>query len=314
MRVLAITNLFPSEREPTRGLFNLYGFGALGNYCQVRVISPIPWWNRLDQPGSLFNVPEEYTGGITAIYPTYWSIPRATSMHAGAMHSSLKAHVKRIRPEFPFDIVLAAWAYPDAVAASKIADEAGCPLVTMTLGSDINELARHDSMKPQIQKALARSARVMAVSGALRDRIVALGVPSNKVVVQHNGVDGDQFQLRKRSEARLKLGLPQYRKTICFVGNFKPEKGTDVIVEAMDHLVHRMNVDADLLLVGSGPEEEKMRAAVAARKLRTTYSLRDDVRTTKSRPISVRATCSACQVTAKDARTSFSSRSHPAVR
>src|SRR6185503_15639373 len=99
---------------------------------------------RLERPGELVTAPEEVVWGISASYPTYWNLPRAgRRLHAAAMAHSLEGHVRAVRQQFPFDVILAAWAYPDAVAAAYLAAQLGCPLVSMVLGSDINELARY---------------------------------------------------------------------------------------------------------------------------------------------------------------------------
>ena len=63
-----------------------------------------------------------------------------------------------------------------------------------------------------------------------------MGVDADRIVVQHNGVEGDRFIPRDKAALRRSLGLPLDRKIICYVGNYKPEKGVDVLVKAMDHL------------------------------------------------------------------------------
>jgi glycosyltransferase involved in cell wall biosynthesis len=169
--------------------------------------------------------------------------------------------LRRLRREFPFDAILAAWAYPDAVAAVRLGQELGVPVVTMILGSDVNEFARHPSMREQIVWGLRNSQGVITVSGALRDRVIELGVPAEKVVVQHNGVDGDRFRFRDGADVRARLGLPDDRPLIGYVGNFVHEKGVDLLVEAMRRLRHAA---AELVMVGDGPMGEQLRARAAA--------------------------------------------------
>ncbi|HTE17220.1 MAG TPA: glycosyltransferase, partial [Armatimonadota bacterium] len=210
--------------------------------------------------------------------PTYWSLPRARPAHAWGMYASLRPYLGRLRREFPFDVILAAWAYPDAAAAARLADAAGCPLVSMVLGSDINEFAGHPSLRGQIQRALRRSQRVVAVSGALRERVVDLGIAPERVIVQHNGVDGERFAPRDRHEARYRLDLPRDRRLLCYIGNFVQEKGVTVLVEAMHGLVRSGMREVSLLMVGSGPLEEQLRTRVRA------LGLEDSVRFCGRRP------------------------------
>ncbi|MBB6048875.1 glycosyltransferase family 4 protein [Armatimonas rosea] len=264
MKALLLSNLYPSKREPTRGVFNQQVFGALSALCDVRVVSPRPWWTRLKLPQELLTIPQETANGVTASYPSFWGMPGfGVRFNGKAMHASLLPHLKQIRREFPFDIILAAWVYPDAYAAVRLGQDFGCPVVTNLMGSDINDLATRPELKEQIQWALQQSQHVIAVSEALRDRVVGLGVAPERVTVQHNGVNGERFALGERDQARAELGLPLDRKLIVYIGNFFPVKGTDILVEAMAHLAKR-SPDADLLLVGSGELEESLRARVQA--------------------------------------------------
>lgn len=258
MHALLLSNLYPSEREPTRGVFNLHRFRSLAMHCPVRVVAPVPWWSRVKQPSRLFGVPHEGQTGLDATFPTYWSLPRLQRAHAGGMALSLRGHLRRLRDEFPFDVILAAWAYPDAAAAAALARELDCPLVTMVLGSDVNEFPRRPSLAPQIRAALRASSRVVAVSGALREKVVDLGADPKRVIVQRNCVDGERFQPRDREEARRRLGFVENgRRRLCYIGNWVPEKGVDVLLEAMGRL---RRSDVELLLVGSGPLEDALRA------------------------------------------------------
>ena len=263
MRVLLFSQIFPSPSEPTRGPYNLNIFRALADHCEVRVVAPRPWWSRVGAPSALLSVPRERVGGLDVTYPTYWSVPRAVRLHGDGMYRSLRAYVSEIRRDFPFDVILAAWAYPDAAAAARLADEFGCPLVTKILGSDINELPNLPGLRAPVRAALRRSQRVVTVSNALRDRVIDLGIPGDRVHVQHNGVNGEQFTVRSKEGARERLGLPQGRELLCAVGRLGHEKGIDVLIAAVAKLRDSAHRDAELLLVGFGEMEGELRASAA---------------------------------------------------
>ena len=88
-----------------------------------------------------------------------------------------------------------------------------------------------------------------------------------KVVVHHNGVNGDLFDIRSVVESRIRLGLPIDRKIIMYIGNIVPVKGTDILVESMNELVRKRD-DVDLYLVGSGVLKEKLRDQVESSNLK----------------------------------------------
>jgi glycosyltransferase involved in cell wall biosynthesis len=269
MKVLALTNLYPSTREPTRGVFNRNGFLPLARRCDLRVLAPLPWWSRLSRPGAWLRAPQETATGIPATFPTYWSVPGAPRLHGAAMYASLRAQAHRLRSEFPFDAILAAWAYPDGVAAAHLAQEFACPLVTMVLGSDINEHARSAALREQIRWGLEQAHSVIAVSHALRERVIELGIAPERVVTQHNGVDGSRFRIQDKFALRQRFGLPLDRPIVCYVGNFKPEKGVLTLVEALGRLRQAGQTELFLALVGDGELDAALRARVRALGLET---------------------------------------------
>ena len=267
MKILLFTNLYPSKQYPTRGMYNLHLFRALSKHCDTRLVSPLPWWTRSRRPGEWLAPPREDHTGIAATFPTYWTVPRVGhALHGRAMYLSLRTSVRRMRREFPFDMILAAWAYPDAVAAALLARDLDCPLVTNVLGSDVNALAREPALRGQIQWALGRSQRVIAVSEALRERVIELGVSPARALTEHNGVDRDSFRLQSKAEARTRLGLETDAPRIVYVGNWVPEKGVDVLVAAMGQMKQLKPLgmgQAHLSLVGGGALEPALRESVA---------------------------------------------------
>jgi len=265
MRALLFTSIYPSLREPTRGPYNHSVFRAVAARCEARVVSPQPFWTRLRRrPAELLRAPREAQTGIETTLPAFWSVPRATALHGPAMYASLLPYVSRLRREFPFDVILAAWAYPDAVAAAHLARDFRCPLVVKILGSDINELPRQPALRRQIRAGLERASYVVTVSAALRERVLALGIAPERVLVQHNGVDGEKFAIRDRREVRERLGIPEGRPCLCYIGRLGREKGIDVLVDAMGQLASDGRRDIDLHVVGGGEEGEALRAQTRA--------------------------------------------------
>jgi len=262
MKVLLFTNLYPSITEPTRGTFNQSWFTAIAHHCEVRVISPQAWWTRLRQPVTLFKAPCDDMTGLHAAFPAYWSIPGIPALHSDGMYHSLKPLSRRIHREYPFDVIVASWAYPDSVAAARLARELKCPLIVQALGSDINEIATHPSLRNKILAALQYSSRIIAVSGALGDKLEEMGVPQDKIIRQHNAVDGDQFLVRDQFSLRRKLKLPLDKRIVCYVGNFKTEKGTDILMAAWGKFQKRDAGKTVLILIGGGSLETSLRAGI----------------------------------------------------
>ncbi|RJP77253.1 MAG: glycosyltransferase family 4 protein [Desulfobacteraceae bacterium] len=237
MKVLVFTSHFPEKAAPTRATYNLNTFRELAKLVDLEIVCPKPWWGYLNQEQSIPRIYTEDVYGIHASYITYWSVPGLSFLHGAAMVASLYSYMRQYLKKHAFDIILATWAYPDSMAAAFFAGLADCPLVTVVLGSDINELTNRKLLKPQIKWTLGKSTRIVSVSHAMADKIASLGIDPDKITVQHNGVDGNLFSIRDKHKARTMLGLPSHEKLIVFVGNLSPEKGIDTLIKAVSNLV-----------------------------------------------------------------------------
>jgi glycosyltransferase involved in cell wall biosynthesis len=105
--------------------------------------------------------------------------------------------------------------------------------------------------------------KVHTVSEALRQELIRRGLPAHKLVTLRNGVDSERFQPGDRAAARRQTGLPGDALVLGMVGRFMPWKGHALVVEAFDQFA-RTRPNAHLLLVGNGPEEERIQAQARA--------------------------------------------------
>ncbi len=111
---------------------------------------------------------------------------------------------------------------------------------------------------------LGRFAALVAVSEAVRAPLVAgRFLPSDRVVTVPNGVSLPAAAL-DRAEARRVLGLPAAGRVIGCVGRLDPDKGVDVLLEAMAR-VRRTRPDLVLAIVGDGAPGGRCRTALESR-------------------------------------------------
>ena len=102
---------------------------------------------------------------------------------------------------------------------------------------------------------------IVCVSHAERQHGVDEGISANWQVVP-NGVDLDAFSEaspEERARARERLELPTGPLAVC-VGRLSHQKGQDVLLEAWPSVLDGVQ-GAQLALVGSGPDEERLRSA-----------------------------------------------------
>ena len=226
MRVLIITKIFPNALEPLSSPFNRQQFAALGRLCQVEVLATIPWFplssafGRWSAAGRLAQVPS-HDSAQRAVGVRHLPFGTALAVYRFRRRSG-NALMKHPRTADQVDVVSGHWAYPDGAAAVALAEILRVPCVVKLHGSDINVVAKLPGPRRNLKWALPRARRVVAVSRALGEEVVALGVPRERVVVVQNGVDAALFHPRDRAQARAELDLPD-GKWVVYVGRLERE-------------------------------------------------------------------------------------------
>ncbi len=152
----------------------------------------------------------------------------------------------------------------------------GTPFVYRQI-SDSRFWAPSGLRRLRVRVAMQRAAAVVALwSGSAETLHDHLGVPRARIRVIPNGVPVGRFTPvppGKRAAPRRALGLDPTRPTLLSIGALAPEKGVDLVIDALAGLG-----DAQLLVVGDGPERSNLeaRAARAAPgRVRFTGSLPD---------------------------------------
>ncbi len=253
MKLLIVTNLFPNAQEPNRSTFNFQQFSELARCCELKVVAPIPHFQYSNEQVPLF----ERIGGIDVYHPRYLVIPKiGRCTHGLAFFIGIWHTLKLVQCSFQYDAILAAWAYPDAVGAAIAARILKKKFFVKVHGSDINLAGQYWSRVPMIRWALAQADAVIAVSQPLRQKIVAMGIPQEKVVVISNGVDTKKFFPRPKDVSREQLGLVLAGRYILYVGNFAPVKGGAFLIKAFALLAG--DIDLKLVLVGDGEEKPSL--------------------------------------------------------
>jgi glycosyltransferase involved in cell wall biosynthesis len=126
-------------------------------------------------------------------------------------------------------------------------------VVITARGTDVNLIPEHWLPRQLILWAGRHAAGIVTVARALKDRLVALGLPEERVEVLRNGVDLKFFRQTDRDGSRRRLGFR--RATLLSVGNLVPLKGHDLAIRALTLLP-----EMDLVIVGDGPERKALAA------------------------------------------------------
>jgi glycosyltransferase involved in cell wall biosynthesis len=110
------------------------------------------------------------------------------------------------------------------------------------------------------------TAQVVTTGDAIRSALIReIGVAPSRVTSIPTGVDPLRFAPRDKLEARRWLRLPETAPLVGICATLRSWKGHRFLVDAVPLLAHR---DAQLVIVGEGPQREALQQQIAALGLR----------------------------------------------
>ncbi len=266
IRLLTFSTLFPNNAQPNHGVFvenrlrHLVASGAASS----EVVAPVPWFPSAhpwfgDWAVNARVVAQETRHGLTVHHPRFPVIPKiGMSLAPVLLYRATLPVVRRLIAEGPgFDAIDAHYLYPDGVAAVWLGQRLGLPVVLTARGTDVSLIPQFARPRRLILQSIAGAAAVIAVSAALREALVEIGAPSDKITVLRNGVDTILFRPpADRAATRAKLGF--VRPTLISVGLLIERKGHHRTIEAMTQLP-----DFSLFIIGEGSERDRLNALIA---------------------------------------------------
>jgi glycosyltransferase involved in cell wall biosynthesis len=259
---MTFTSLFHNEQHPLHGLFVRERIKRLSQWCDVRVVSPVPWAPSVQWLGERYyrysQIPrEELQVDLFVKHPRFVVLPKIGKViDSFSMAACSLVPMYALRRTFPFEVIDAHWAYPDGAAAALIAQFFRVPLAITVRGDDINIFSRQFWRRPHIRWSLQKAGVIIAVSEELKRRVEALKVPTSKIVVIGNGVDINQFFPVDRMEARRRLGISSQSRVVLSVGRLHRSKGHHILVEAVARLQNDFPDLRAVIIGGSDPEAD----------------------------------------------------------
>jgi glycosyltransferase involved in cell wall biosynthesis len=216
VRILLVSSMYPGRADPDFGVFVAQLVGALerrGHEVERAVV--------------------DHRGGSKA---------KQLTLTAAAFRGARRTP----RP----DVIYAHFLAPaGVVAAAASVAGGGTPLVLTAHGRDVRNLAEMAAVRMATRLAARRSAAVVAVSGWLRDRLVAaLPELAGRVEVIDCGVDLDRFTGGDPALARARLGIAGPGPHLLHVGTLDERKNVIRLAEAFARLGR-----GTLTFVGDGP-------------------------------------------------------------
>ncbi len=261
MKILTFSTLYPHAARPSHGIFvetRLRHLLASGK-VESKVVAPVPWfpWRnaRFGEYAVHASAPrEELRHGIQVLHPRYPLLPKiGMALTPFFMAQAVRPVIEGILRGYAFELIDAHYFYPDGVAAILLGRHFGKPVVITARGTDVNLIPRYRLPRAMIRWAGRHAAGIITVARALKDDLVRVGVPAERIEVLRNGVDLQLFRSIDRDAARRKLEVS--RTTLLSVGHLIPRKAHDLVIQAL-----RWLPEMDLIVIGEGPEREALGA------------------------------------------------------
>ena len=259
LRVLAFTNLFPSRIEPSFAIFIYQRVASLArrNGNSVQVVAPVPFfpkWLRTKRWGTISQLPaEEKVGSLDVYHPRYLLLAKISMpLHGLLMYWGSLSIIRRLHAKAKIDCIDAHFVYPDGFAAVLVGRKLGIPVMVSARGTDINSYPSYKLIRPMIRWTLRNAAARVAVSSALKEKMMEVCGKDAPIHVIPNGVDTERFWRVDPSEARRALGLSAGERLIISVGSLTEGKGHQLLIPAFQH-VRLKYPDAKLYILGEGP-------------------------------------------------------------
>ena len=219
MRILVVTQMWPSAAEPDLGSFLVpltRELKTLGHEVEVASISR--------------------RGGSPAKY------------------IRLAREARDSARDFRPDVVFAHFLFPAGWAGARAARAAGVPLVVMAHGQDVANLGSVPGITAATRWVLSRASAVIANSRWLADRLTEkIPAAERKLEITDCGVDLQAFSPRPAAEARGELGWDGEGPALLCVGSLIERKNVVRLADAFASLD-----TGRLAFVGDGPLRDEL--------------------------------------------------------
>lgn len=265
LRVLTLSTLFPDATRPNFGVFVERQTAALAalDDVELRVVAPIglpPFpLSRIGHYRALAALPrQEEWHGLNVWRPRFLNLPRTDGRwHPAMLVRAVEPVLRAMRDDFPFDMIDAEFFFPDGPAAIELGKRMGVPVSIKARGADIHHWGHQGATAGQVRAAGQEAGGLLAVSRALADDMVALGMPGQRIRVHRTGIDHHRFAPRPRDAAKAALGVDG--PLILSIGALIPRKRHRIVIEAMARLP-----GVQLWIAGEGADRAALTQLIAA--------------------------------------------------
>ncbi|MEC4888453.1 MAG: glycosyltransferase [Nitrospira sp.] len=248
-KILVLSRNYPNDVLDGLGLWVKRLVHQCAAQCDFSVISPVPYVPPLPVPEYYHRfrkIPKmsDSDSNMSVFHPRFLVGPGMLFQctEAAMYYLAIKSQVAKLREAFPFDLIHAHFTYPDGVVAALLGRRYGVPVViTEHALWRPHRMENSRLVRRQAIWAVQNSTFHIAVSRSVKASIEYFTGTSEHIKTIPVGVDGAMFRPSSNSRPN--------PNQILYVGFLNHNKGVDVLLRAMSHLL-KVNPQAQLVLVG----------------------------------------------------------------
>jgi len=183
------------------------------------------------------------------------------------------------KEEFKYDLVIA-HDWLSLIAGITIKRELDLPLVFHVHSTERGRtLGNGSEVITNLEQRGGKTAdMVITVSNAMKDELIELGFPKEKIYVCYNGVDPEKYSPNRVTPEKIKetrniYGLKENDQMILFLGRLVWVKGVDKLIMAMPEILKHIP-NAKLVIVGLGDMQDYLVRLTQTLKLQDSVKFR----------------------------------------
>jgi glycosyltransferase involved in cell wall biosynthesis len=268
MKVLSLTDIYPSTNALFSGIFVRYLNEALSKHLEIILIHPHPWPQATNVSLSKSFSHYEQQGRIQVYRPYIFTPRRFNRIFIRGLFfflTTFKLLLEK-RKVIDFDVIHAHMTVPAGFAGVILSKIYRKPALITCHGSDINIYPQTRVLRQFARFALKKSDLIVTVSNNLKNKVQDLDIKSDKIKVIQNGVDSTVFKIEDKEQARGKLGITDKEKIILYVGQLSQAKGLDYLLRAFGTIL-TTEANVYLYIIGDGTDAVRLRTTVKSLSL-----------------------------------------------
>jgi len=277
MKVLVLTDLFPTPQNPNHGIFIYQWAFHLSKICDMTVYQVI--FQEIEKPAD-----RNETAHFGEIYPQnqpfVWIQRIKTISRFDRIWRRSRQFYRQVESDLAqsigeFNIIIGQMGCPGGYTAVRLARKFEKKSIVGLRGSDVNAYLTRPVLKRFMRRTLNQADQLVTVSAAMKAELIRRGYPESKISVVYNGVDEALFHPLDLAESRKQLNLPQEKKILLFVGSLTiTSKGIDLLLDAVQEITES---NLMVYLIGTGEEKPQIEALIHQKQLSDKIILHEPV-------------------------------------